>query len=199
MMTVRQMERHWNSQSYQQLLRETLAGRPEASLRLESELSGPIPAAAMALLRLDELAQGHAPLYAKLLKTILASQDADGGWKDPLTTALCLRALFGGRGQGVSIDRSLEYLSHMQKPEGIWPKVPIRRFPADAFVSAFILLQIGADSRFRDAVHFDQAISWFELNQFALDVETRRLWDCARRRLPATRQTVDSQRQLSWS
>src|SRR5450432_3326604 len=105
MMTVRHIEKLWNAKAYQRLLREMLAGRPEASLRVEAELadSGVLPAAAMALLRLDELAQSHVPLYSKLLKIILAAQEGDGGWGDPMSTALCLRALLGSRGQGVAI------------------------------------------------------------------------------------------------
>jgi len=198
MMTVRHIEKLWNADSHARLLREMLTGRPEASLRLESEMSGPLPAAAMALLRLDELAQSHVPLYDKLLKRILSAQDADGGWSDPITTALCLRALFGGRGQGLAINRGLFYLSQLQKPEGIWPNVPIRRMPADPFVSAFVLLQLGSDPRFRAAVRFIDALNWFESNEHTLDAETRRLWDHAAMRCTINR-AAPVQQMLSWS
>jgi hypothetical protein len=200
MTTVRQIERQWNANDYVRLLRDMLSIRPEASLRLESELSGPIPAAAMALLRLDELALAYVPLYARLLRFILQSQDPDGGWGDPLTTALCLRALLAGRGQGVAINRGMEYLGQMQKPEGVWPKVPIRRTTADAFVSAFILLQLGGESRFRGAVRFDDATEWFDAHAHSLDAETARLWDCARRRTGTHRVSHrEPQGVLSWS
>lgn len=199
MMTVRHIEKLWNSDAHGRLLKELLAGRPEASLRLEHELTGRLPAAAMALLRLDELAQSHVPLYAKLLKTILAAQQSDGGWNDPVTSAICLRALLAGRGQGIAIDRGLFYLAQLQKSEGIWPNVPIRRMPADPFVSAFILLQLGFDARFRQAVRFIDALNWFEANELTLDSETRRLWDHASVRCQMHRPISTSQPVLSWS
>jgi hypothetical protein len=199
MMTVRHIEKLWNAGSYTKLLQEMLVGRPEASLRLEQEMAGALPAAAMALLRLDELAQSHVPLYSKLLRTILAAQQPDGGWTDPLTTSICLRALFAGRGQGAAIERGLFYLAQLQKAEGIWPNVPIRRMPADPFVSAFILMQLGADARFRSAVRFIDALNWFESNEPALDPETRRLWDHASVRCQMARPLGISQPMLSWS
>ena len=57
MITVRQMERLWGGKAYEKLFRELLAARPEASLRLEVELGRSIPAAALAIIRLDELSQ----------------------------------------------------------------------------------------------------------------------------------------------
>ena len=194
MMTVRHIEKLWNAKTFQRLFRDMLAGRAEASLRLEVELSGPLPAAAMALIRLDELAQAHVPLYSKLLKAILAAQEADGGWGDPLTTALCLRALLAGRGQGVAIDRGLSYLAEMQKPEGFWPKLPFRRMPADPFVSAFILLQLGGDVRFREAIRFIDALNWFDGHEHSLDAEAHRLWDHASIRCQMHRAPV-----MNWS
>src|SRR5450432_97108 len=125
MMTVRYIEKLWNGKAFPRLLREMFAGRAEASLRLEGELTGIVPAAAMALVRLDELAQSHVPLYSKLLRVVLAAQETDGGWGDPLTSAICLRALFGSRGHGLTIQRGLSYLTQMQKQEGIWPKEPL--------------------------------------------------------------------------
>jgi hypothetical protein len=200
MMTVRHIEKLWTARDYNRLLQEMLTGRPEASLRLEADLTGPVSAAAVALLRLDELAQAHVPLYAKLLKTLIAAQDSDGGWSDPLTAALCLRALFAGRGHGLAIDRGLAYLANLQKPEGIWPKAPIRRLPADAFISAFVMLQLGNDARFRTAVRFDDAIGWFETNQHTLDAESRRLWDHASVRCRAHRREMRREEPiLSWS
>ena len=96
-----------------------------------------------------------------------------------MTTAICLRALLAGRGQGQAIDRGLLYLASLQKTEGIWPKVPIRRMESDPFVSAFILHQLGASEGFRSAVRFFDALNWFEANEATLDAETRRLWDHA--------------------
>src|SRR5687768_3742472 len=93
MFTIRQIERLWNSKQYRRLAVELLQGRPEASYRLEAEFGRSIPAAALALVRMDELAQSHHPLYRTLLNVLIVGQEADGGWGDVMTTALCVRAL----------------------------------------------------------------------------------------------------------
>jgi len=179
MITVRQIERLWTSKAYEKLFRELLVARPEASLRLEMELGRSIPAAAMAIMRLDELSQSYVPLYSQLLRTVLNDQHADGGWGDPMTTAVCLRALTRGHGNGVAVERGLQYLANMQKPEGIWPNVPIRRMPADPYVSAFILLELGDNLQFRQAVRFFDALRWFEDNEGGLEPDARKMWDRA--------------------
>jgi hypothetical protein len=198
MTTVRHLERLWNAGSHQILVRDLLSGRPEGSLRLQAELSSPVAVAALVLIRLDELAQSHVPLYSRLLKMILAAAEGDGGWGDPLISALCLRALLAGRGAGVAIDRGLESLAQLQRPEGLWPATPLRRMPAEPFVSAFILLQLGGDERFRAAVRFRPALQWFERNTYELDPETRRLWDHAAVRC-RTYRAPSPQHVLSWS
>ena len=104
MVTVRQIEKLWKDESYGRLLRGLLAQRPEGSIRLEAELPiTPVTAAAMAMIRLDELSQSHVAFYQKLLHRVLAKQEADGGWADPMTTALCLRALLCCSGDGTAI------------------------------------------------------------------------------------------------
>jgi hypothetical protein len=180
MTTVRQIERHWNNRCYQRLLRELIANRPEASLRLETELSPRPAAAAIALIRLDELSQSHVPLYSQLVKALISYQNADGSWDDSLvTTALCLRALLLGRGAGRTVELALKYLADLQKPEGIWPTIPLRRMPAEPYTSAFILYQLGPNAEFRSSVRFLDALTWFEQNEPNLDPESRRLWDRA--------------------
>ena len=196
MMTLRQIERLWNDQAYERLWRELIAARPEASFRLEVELGRAIPAAAIAIIRLDELSQSQHPLCMKLVRQILVDQRPDGGWDDPMTSSLCLRALMTCQGQGVAVDRGLFYLASMQKSEGIWPKVPFRRMPADPFVSAFILYHLGDDPRFRSAVRFLDAVNWFEAHETGLDVETRRLWDRAAPRCHLQRVRLET---LVWS
>src|SRR3954453_17414663 len=126
MITVRQIERYWMAKDYPRLYRELVAARPEAGFRLEVDVRAPL-AAAMAIIRLDELAQSHVPLYSRLLRSILTSQEADGGWGAPVTTALCVRALLCGSGNGYAVDLGIEYLANLQKTEGIWPNLPLRR------------------------------------------------------------------------
>ena len=198
MTTVRQIERLWNGRQYTRLFRDLIANQPERGFRLEMELEKPIPTAALALIRLDELTQSHVPFYGQLVRKILAAQEPDGGWGEPMTTALCLRALMAGQGEGRSIDQGLAYLASLQKTEGIWPNVPIRRMPADPYVSAFILYQLGDAPRFREAVRFFDALNWFEAHERTLDTETRHLWDhaCSRCRVQGA---AYRQQALIWS
>jgi hypothetical protein len=183
MITVRQIERLWYAKAYDRLLQQLVAPRPEGSDQLLSHLSGSLPAAAMAVIRLDELAQSFAPIYGELIRTILRAQRPDGGWGDVMTTALCLRALFCGNGNGQAIDQGVSALAALQKSEGIWPAIPARRMPVDAFASAFVLHRLGDVEPFRQSVDMASAIKWFEINDPALDEQTRRLWAHARRRL----------------
>ena len=94
MMTVRQIERDWDNRRYEKLFAALVENRPEGSFPFEAIDTRSTPAAAIAIIRLDELSQGHVPLYARLVRALLASQNVnDGGWGDPVVTALCLRAL----------------------------------------------------------------------------------------------------------
>jgi hypothetical protein len=185
MITVRHIARLWSAKDYNRLLGQLLAPRGEASVRLSAELTGANAAAAMLVVRLDELAQVFAPIYSEAIRSLTANQHSDGGWADPITTAIVLRALFCGSGQGPAIDRGLQFLANLQRPEGIWPAEPVRRMPADAFASAFILMQLGDQPRFREAVRFDEAVDWFNENELALDDPTRKLWRHAKPRCQA--------------
>jgi hypothetical protein len=176
MITVKQIQRLWDNRQYDRLIGELLGPRAEDSERLRASLTGSLPAAALALIRLDELNQAHVPLAQKLIRRLLVSQSADGGWDDPLITALCTRALMTTGGQGPCIDRAIAHLADLQKTEGTWPREPIRRLPADAYVSAFILYQLGGSNRFRSAVRLDDAVTWFGRNADRLEEESRRLW-----------------------
>ncbi len=179
MFTIRQIERLWNSKQYRRLAVELLAGRAEGSYRLEAEFGRCVPAAALAIIRMDELTQSHHPLYRTLLNVLIVGQEADGGWGDLMTTALCIRALTCGDGQGVAVERGLVYLAQLQKSEGMWPEVPFRRMPGDAFVSAFVLFQLGETESFRRVARVADAVDWFTGNLATLDADTRRLWDRA--------------------
>lgn len=182
MITMRQVERWWALKSYRPLVRALLEGRPETTDRLRLGLSDAVAVAAMTLIRLDELGQSYTPIYRKLLREVLAGQEADGGWGDPMTTALCVRALACGDGQGVALQRGIEHLAMLQRPEGIWPRIPLRRMPADAYVSAFILFHLGGDRRFAAAVRLADAVAWFDANESTLDAQTQQLWRAAQAR-----------------
>lgn len=195
MLTIRQIERMWMTKSYDQMVRLFLEMRPEQSVRLTLELSKSLPAAALAVIRLDELGQSYAPFCGKLLRTILAAQEADGGWGEPMTTALCVRALTCSNGAGPAIDRGIDYFANLQKPEGLFPRIPLRRMPADPFVSAFILLQLGDEPRFQHSIRVGDAINWFDSNRENLDLETAKLWRSLSLRLQVATSSVEE----AWS
>ena len=176
MMTVRQIERLWGSRSYDRLFHELLTARPEAALRLGVDTTRPVCAAALGVIRLDELSQDptHSICYATLhSKSIIAAQDEDGGWGDLVTTCLCLRALLTGDGNGPAVQLGLQYLANLQKPEGIWPNIPILRLPADPYVSALILYELAGQPGVAAVLRIGDAVEWFESNQEMLDSETR--------------------------
>jgi hypothetical protein len=188
MQTVRQIERLWTARQYPRLFRELVANRPEASFDIDLEPAGSTAAAAMGIIRLHELDQSHVSLYSTLIRALVASQDKDGGWQDATLSALCLRALMLGRETaGAAIDRGLAYLAPLQRADGLWPKIPLRRMPGDACVSAFVLHQLGDEQRFRAAVRFDDAVDWFASNTSALDTSAKKLWDRASLRCRARR------------
>ncbi|MGE5609606.1 MAG: hypothetical protein ACM359_10160 [Bacillota bacterium] len=177
MITLRQLERLWRAEEYGRLAEVLLENRPEATLRLRKELARAVPVAAMVIIRLDELNQAHAPFCGEMIRTVLAGQEADGGWGDPLVTAVCLHALMCGNGDGAAIERGLAYLASIQRNEGLWPRIPMRRMPADPFVSAFILYHLGQDPRFGQRIRLNEALGWFETyGGSELDLDTARLW-----------------------
>ncbi|MFI5381066.1 MAG: hypothetical protein ACHRHE_17350 [Tepidisphaerales bacterium] len=159
MFTTRQIEKLWNLRQYPAVSGMCLTLRPEYAARLLDDLGHSLPAAALAVVRLEELGQAHLPLVADLLRHVLAGQGADGGWGNVAVTAVCLRALLACGGNGVAIDCGLAYLAALQRDDGLWPRVPIRRMPSDFLLSAFVLLELGMFPRFRSAVRFDQAMT----------------------------------------
>ena len=201
MMTVRQIERLWNDRNHRRLAEELLRARAEGALGLESAVSTSLGAAALSVIRLDELEQSYHPLNRKLLNVILLAQEADGGWGDPLRTALCLRALLCARGDGNAVERGMQYLATMQKAEGVWPQEPIRRMPTDGFVSAFVMFQLAGAPRFRDVVRIDDAVAWFASNQRALEPDARRMWEhtALRYRMAPAMKRVDTADAGFWS
>jgi hypothetical protein len=175
------MEREWEGRKYDKLLASLTAARPEQSFTFDPAVGRAIPAAAMALIRLDELNQPHVPLYGRLVRALIASQSVtDGGWGDPALTALCLRALLCSRGNGLAVERGLDYLADLQKDDALWPAGPIRRMAADQCTSAFVLYQLGDKPVFRAAVRFDEAVEWFESRGKKLDPDAKEWWGLAR-------------------
>jgi hypothetical protein len=142
MLTIKQTERHWQLKAYERMIDELCLGRAEAVGGIRQLLRGPVVAAALTVIRMGELLQAHQPFVIRMLKFLIASQQADGGFGDAPTTALALRALASNKGAGESVDRALVYLDHLQRDDGEWPREPLRRMPGDQAVTAFVLLQL---------------------------------------------------------
>jgi hypothetical protein len=187
MMTVKQIQRTWSASQHERLYRDLVLQRPEAALELGFNGASYLSAAALAMIRMDELTQSHVPFYGQLVRTLVAAQQPDGGWGDPALSALCLRALSCGNGQGRAIERGMAYLGNLQKDDGAWPRVPLRRMPEDSGVSAFILWHLAGEPAFQDAVRVDDAIDWYERNALAMDEPTRELCRRAARRCRVAR------------
>jgi len=176
MLTVRQIERLYRAHDYSRLLHDLTSHRAEALIRWDARANRAVLAAAMSAARLDELSQAHHPFCAKMIQSVLTAQDADGGWGDPLTTALCLRALLSSKGDGQAIQRGMAYLAALQQDEGAFPAGPFRRMPADGHVSVVILYLLAEYPSFAEAVRTSDAADWLDRNLKTLDDPTRVIW-----------------------
>lgn len=174
MTTTRQIERFWQAKDYARLLVQLLSGRSENFVRVRTDTEPRLATAALALVRLDEFNQSHTSVCGELVRTLLSAQEADGGWGDPMTTSLCVRALKTARGQGIAIERGLEALANLQKIDGSFPAEPLRRMPSDAFVTAFVLYEVGCDAQH---IRVDEALMWLDAHTGSLDDATRVLRD----------------------
>src|SRR5438128_8171634 len=131
MITIRHIERLFSHHQHPRLYRELIAGRPEANLGLDDVLGRVVPIAALGMIRLDELSQSHTSMYRRLLNVVLTAQQPDGGWGDPMATAVALRSLLGSGGHGSAVERGLRYLADLQQEDGLWPLEGLRRMSAD--------------------------------------------------------------------
>lgn len=153
MLTIRQIERLWESKDFPRLARELLAGRVESSPQLVLLASQAPACTALALIRLDELGAASHPLAQKLIHSLLRTQNGDGSFSvlqlagapsgpDLVVTALAARALAISNGQGPAVDRAVAYLLDLQKDDGTFPRIPIRRTEADAFTTQQVRLHL---------------------------------------------------------
>jgi hypothetical protein len=69
--------------------------------------------------------------------------------------------------------------------------------PADPYVSAFILLQLGQHSQFRSAVRFFEGPNWFEKHESELEPAAMKLWE--RASLRCGRRTAAANQAHLWS
>ncbi|HEV7301864.1 MAG TPA: hypothetical protein VGN72_21185 [Tepidisphaeraceae bacterium] len=175
MTTTKRIERLWSAKDYARLLGELLSGRSEDLPRARTDINAKLAATALGIIRLDEFNQSHLPLCGQLIRMILTAQEADGGWADPMTTALCVRALHCSRGNGVAGDRGLEALARLQKSDGSFPAEPIRRLPSDAFATAFVVYEVGDIAG--QWLDVPRAMNWLASVESSFDDATRIIAD----------------------
>jgi hypothetical protein len=158
MFTTRQIGRLWRQGDYGLIVQACLDARPEAVAPWREDLSGPVAAAALALVRFDELAcPDHEPAR-EFLRCVLAAQRPDGGFGSMVLSAVCLRALLAGNGSGPAVERAIDFLARHQRADGLWPAQPNDRLPGDPTVTAFVLLHLGYCPRFTSAVRLEEAL-----------------------------------------
>jgi hypothetical protein len=170
------IERTYAARDFSRLLHDLTSHRADALIQWDRQAARPILAAAMGAIRIEELSQAHHPFCGKLLQVVLGAQEADGGWGDPLTTALCLRALLSSRGNGLAIDRGLVYLASLQQDDGAFPAGPFRRMPADAHATAALLYLLAEYSAVSEVVKVNAAADWLDAHIPAMTDATRVLW-----------------------
>jgi len=187
-MTVRQIEKWWAAREHGKLARECLAGRSEGADSVRALLVGPVAAAALALVRIDELGQ-RSDVTTSLLRVVIDAQSDEGGWDDPLLTALCVRALQAHEAQPSRAAAGIASLARLQRDDGAWPREPLRRMPGDAMATAFVLLQLVNDPEFRAVARVDDAVRWLRGQQPCLTGDAANLTRLALLRA-ASRQPV---------
>ncbi|HEX8915090.1 MAG TPA: hypothetical protein VF796_22250, partial [Humisphaera sp.] len=173
MITARQIDRLFHGKDFSRLLHDLTSHRADALVRWDARASRHTLAAAMSAIRLDELNFAAHPLSGKMIQVVLAAQEADGGWGDPVTTALCLRALLAGRGDGVAVERGLSYLANLQQEGGSFPAGPFRRMPADAHATAAVVYLLAEHTPAWAVVDLGGAADWVDAHPDEQDVATR--------------------------
>src|SRR5687768_8853964 len=71
MLTIRQVERLWQLKAHERLIGELCSGRAEAVGGIRQLLRGPLPAAALTIIRMNELHQAHTPQVQRMLRYVL--------------------------------------------------------------------------------------------------------------------------------
>ena len=196
MLSAELIQRHFEAQDYEKLLRDVLSNGLDLPLPLRVRLSqGPVAAIALGLRRLAELTYGPTPLGRAMLGELLERQREDGafagggGWPDTLATATVIAALnqIAADHPKMAIEsaisareRALSALAAMQGDDGLWRCPDDRDHGQRALVSAFIYSLLAADESFRATVRLADLLSWFDERLNRLDQSTRMLYRLGR-------------------
>jgi hypothetical protein len=136
-----------------------------------------LAAVALAAIRLQEIDQTHAPMYASLIGRLLKTQAPDGSWADgcPFVSAMAIRALLNWSETQHAATRGIESLSRLQRDDGSFPRTGPRRLPGDALATAFVLTHLGEFAVFADRIRLGAALHWLGQNRTDLAPEDRPL------------------------
>lgn len=160
MTTVRQMDGMWTDGQGKKLFAELSKFRPDVPEFLTTELGGSaVAAAALSMIRLQELSQTRTPLYRALLARLTVTQQPDGGWGDTLATVLAARALLNdaeGRSAGM---KAVVLLSGLQLEDGTFPRTTSRRIAGDTLATAFFLAHLVRIPDVANRIRLEAAVS----------------------------------------
>jgi hypothetical protein len=181
MTTARQIQKLWQTNDYKRLVRLCLEARADALEPILPMLSGPVGSAALALIRLTELSPFPTPMHAGLAQVLANHQRENGGWGDPVLTAVAVRALLSAELQRDRASAGISHLGRLQRDDGLWPAGESTRLPGDPVVTLFVLLQLGVEAAFRFVTRVDRAIEAIDAHP-SLDASSRRALTIARLR-----------------
>lgn len=161
MTSVRQIDGLWSEGRTRQLVTELTRFRPDfpASM-IDSVSSSPVVAAALAMVRLQELDQTLLASYEGLKRKLLASQAADGSFGSIPITVLACRALLAEPTGAEALRKGLEYLGLIQREDGGFPVDELRRLPSDLLATALCIYHLSRDDRAKRALRFEAAGRW---------------------------------------
>lgn len=193
MISVHLIQRAFELQDTERLFRLVNQNGLDLPLPLQIRLlAGPVAPLALALSRLMDLTYGHTPLGRDMAAAILAHQQAQGAFEaggepDPLATAAAAAAM--GRLMRESAvpwpelatarQRALAALGELQGDDSLFC-CPHDRTQADrALIAAFILVLLGDDADFRQAVRYADLLTWFDEHARRLEPATHKLYRLA--------------------
>jgi len=161
MTTIRQINGLWSEGRTRQLVAELTRYRPDFPPTLIDALaSNPLAAAALAMIRLQELDQTLLATYDGLKRKLLDAQENDGSFGSIAVTVLACRALLTEASASESLRKGLEYLSLTQREDGGFPIDAPRRLPADLMNTALCIYHLSRDDRAKRALRFEAAGRW---------------------------------------
>ena len=191
MLSIHMIERLFDGGSFDRLLNAVAANGLELPLPLRVRLSqAPAGAVALGLRRVVELTYGPTALSGRMTRFLLDVQHADGSFgDDPAITAAAAAAL--GRllaeqppapalAVAQARQTALAALAAMQADDGLFDVGIERSLEDRALTAAFVLLLLGGDETFHQAVRSAELCRWFEQRHGRLDRLTERLWRMSR-------------------